>query len=83
MHTAWVRDHVSNGIVSQYHTPTDELTANALTKRVASDEQQWAIDDIRGARHHATATSGVTPTPIRRSNHIVLWPVIPCSAVEE
>ena len=26
---------------TQYHTPTDEPTANALTKRVASDEQQW------------------------------------------
>jgi hypothetical protein len=47
MHTAWVRDHVDNGIVSQYHTPTTELTANALTKRVASDEQQWAIDASR------------------------------------
>ena len=83
MHTAWVRDHVENGIVSQYHTHTKELTANALTKRVASDEQQWALDDIRGARHHVTHASSVTATPIRRSNHMSLWPVIPCSAVEE
>ena len=43
MYTAWVRDHVDNGTVTHYQTPTDELTANALTKRVASDEQQWAM----------------------------------------
>ena len=83
MNTAWVRDHVDNDIVSLHHTPTQELSANALTKRVASDEQQWAIDDIRGAEHHTIAATSVEPTPIRRANYITLWPIIPCSAVEE
>ena len=83
MHTAWVRDHVENDIVCQHHTPTQELSANTLTKRVAADEQQWAIDDIRGANHHVIPASSVEPTPIRRVNHLALWPIIPCSAVEE
>jgi hypothetical protein len=83
MNTAWVRDHVDNDIVSLHHTPTLELSANALTKRVASDEQQWAIDDIRGAEHHIITASSVEPTYIRRANHIALWPIIPCSAAEE
>jgi len=83
MHTAWVREFVDNNILSLYHTPTNELTANALTKRVASTEQQWAIDDIRGARHHAVDATRVVPEPIRRTDHTSLWAIISCSAAEE
>jgi hypothetical protein len=45
MYTAWIREFVDNHILSMYHTSERDLTANALTKRVAATEQQWAADD--------------------------------------
>ena len=83
MYTAWIREFVDNHILSMYHTSERDLTANALTRRVAATEQQWAVDDIRGFRYHRTSTSNVVPNPIRRSDHINLWPEITCSAIEE
>ena len=77
---AWVRNFVDGNVLGIYHTSTDQLTSNALTKRVTEAEQQWSTDDIRGQHHHEVPTTNVTPVPIRRSDHAELWPVIPCSS---
>ena len=77
---AWVRNFVEANVLGIYHTATEELTSNALTKRVTEREQQWSADDIRGYRHHHVAATEVQPTPIRRKDHEELWPVIACSA---
>ena len=63
-----------------FHTSTHELTSNALTKRVTAEEQQWSTDDIRGLHHHEVPTTRIRSVPIRRRDHMELWPVIPCSS---
>ena len=80
MNSAWVRQFTDNDILQLVYTPTEELTANSLTKRVTAREQEWSTDDIRGARHHPTVMSTMKPEPIRASSHMELWPVVPCSA---
>jgi hypothetical protein len=77
---AWVRNFVDANVLDIFHTATEELTSNALTKRVTEKEQQWSVNDIRGYQHHRVAATDVQPTPIRRQDHKTLWPVIPCSA---
>jgi hypothetical protein len=80
MNSAWVRQFSDNDILQIVYTPTDQLTSNSLTKRVTAKEQAWSTDDIRGARHHPTIMSTIEPVPIKSSNHMELWPVVPCSA---
>ena len=77
---AWVRNFVDANVLAIVHTPTEDLTSNALTKRVTEQEQQWSTDDIRGYRHHHVEATDVQLTPIRRRDHEELWPGIPCSA---
>ena len=77
---AWERGFVDLNILNIYHTSTDELTSNALTKRVTAEEQQWSTDDIRGLHHHEVPTTSIISVPIRQRDHMELWPVIPCLA---
>ena len=78
---AWVRGFVDLHILDIYHTSTNELTSNALTKRVTAAEQQWSTDDIRGLLHHEVPTTHISSVPIRQRDHMELWPVIPCSSM--
>jgi hypothetical protein len=77
---AWVREFVDLHILDIYHTSTNELTSNALTKRVTAAEQQWSTADIRELQHHEVPTTHIISVPIRQRDYMELWPFIPCSS---
>ena len=67
--SAWSKQFYDRYLLWLVHTPSTALASNALTKRVAEDEQQWTSDDMRGYRHRRTEVASLPHVPIMRPDH--------------
>ena len=65
------------------HTPGSNLVSNSLTKRVAEEEQVWSSEDMRGSLRRRSQVDTMPHIPIMRSDHIRMWPLIPCAATAD
>ena len=81
--SSWIKQFYDRYLLWLVHTPSSDLASNALTKRVAEDEQQWTSDDMRGRRHRRTEVDTLPHVPIKRSDHMDMWPVVVCSATRD
>ena len=76
---AFIRQFYDRYLLWIVHTPSIDLSSNALTKRVTEEEQAWATNDMRGFRCRVTDVAKLEHVPIKRSDHVDMWPVIPCA----
>jgi len=81
--SSWIKQFYDRYILWLVHTPSSDLASNALTKRVAEDEQRWTSDEFRGRRHRRTTVDTLPHVPIKRSDHMDMWPVVVCSATRD
>ena len=81
--SSWIKQFYDRYLLWLVHTPSSDLASNALTKRVAEDEQRWTSDDMRGCRHRRTEVDTLPHEPIMRSDHMDMWPVVPCSTTRD
>ena len=77
---AFIRQFYDRFLLWIVHTPSTNLSSNALTKRVTEEEQVWATNDMRGFRNRPTDVAKLQHVPIMRADHLDMWPVIPCAA---
>ena len=65
------------------HTPSELLSSDILTKRTPEVHFVQCRNDLLGIAHIQTDVTSLKHVPIRRSDHVKLWPVVQCAAITE
>lgn len=80
---AWIRQFYDNYLIWPIHTPSELLSADALTKRLPEAHFIACRNDILGIKHINTEATICEHIPIKKSDHQDQWPVVPCSATAD
>lgn len=83
MSCAWIRQFYDEFVLWPMHTPSELLSSDILTKRTPEVHFVQCRNDLMGIAHIQTDVTSLEHVPIRRSDHVKLWPVVQCAAIAE